>query len=89
MELADKYVHAQTVHYKLLKQQYLEKDVIIVRFEALADHRTRITELRRIVEFLDIPNDNGKRTKISDERLRCAFLLAESPSVSCIKFYVS
>ena len=85
LELADKYVHAQTIHYKLLRQTYAEKDVIIVRFEALAGHLSRITELRRIVEFLDIPGiSDSRRTKISNERLRCAFLLAESSDVSFI-----
>lgn len=57
--------------------------MIIVRFEALADHRSRIMELRRIVEFLDIPGVSDRTAKISNEQLRCAFLLAESPDVSC------
>ena len=57
----------------------LEKTLLsnlqVFRYEDLLDEDTRIDTLRNIIRFINITND------ITTERLECAFLLGDSPTI--------
>ena len=63
----DKMIHPLFLHYP-------HRDVATVHFEDLADRASGVATLRGVVSFLNYSH-------ISDDRLHCAFLLAEGEKV--------
>lgn len=69
------YSHSHSTH---------QRRYIYVRYEDLTNKRRRLQELRRIISFLDLPAEYDlRRTSDYQQRLNCAFILAEKSNVSC------
>ena len=68
--MSTSYKNMWRYHYLGIEEAYKPQDVLYVRYEDLKDKAKRVAALRTISEFLHID--------ASDERLECAFVLAES-----------
>lgn len=58
----------------LLEEKLSDKGVLYVKYEDLRDESRRVDTLRRIMTFTGFPD-------VSDERINCAFSLANSRHV--------
>jgi hypothetical protein len=57
-------------HYHGIEKSFKQQDILYLRYEDLKNRTTRVNTLRQVANFLRVP--------ASDERLECAFMLAES-----------
>ena len=78
MNLARDYAIMGKTHYAELEKRFSANDYIYVRYEDLLHQTRRYDELRKIAIFL---NYTTTTTTISDERLQCAFILADKVAI--------
>lgn len=71
--LAHEYVALWEEHYALLLQKWKTDNIFILRYEHLRDPALRYDTLRRLVGFL-----RYEFVEMTEERLQCAFVLAEN-----------
>jgi hypothetical protein len=71
--LSIRYHEMITRHYAGIERKFPPQNVLYIKYELLKNKSTRITELKKITEFLGFP--------ASEEKLHCAFLLSESTQV--------
>lgn len=71
--MSHSYKNTWAIEHAGIERSYKKEDYIYLKYEDLKDKNRRVETLRQIVNFLRYKN-------IDDERLECAFLLAESRS---------
>lgn len=69
MTLAKDYAVMGKTHYSELEKRFSIHDYMYIRYEDLVNESMRYDELRRVTLFLNYTS--------SDERLHCAFILAD------------
>ena len=69
MTLAKDYAVMGKTHYSELEKRFSIHDYMYIRYEDLVNESMRYDELRRVTLFLNYTS--------SDERLYCAFILAD------------
>ncbi len=68
--LLNQYYTMWNIEYNVIQSTLAAQDVLFIRYEDLLDPNLRLSELQKIIKFLDFP-------LVTSERMSCAFELAD------------